>query len=485
MGGLSTMQAVTIMGSVVLGSESLVGAANVRWGLFLRNVYDETPKFLSDMEAEARRAAPRGEDGDGAAAANALAQLPPEERAAAIQDMVHRLARDVVNGADLPADAPLLESGMDSLSGVEFKNRLQAEFGGIRIPNSAVFDYPTVTSLAGYVGTHFERVPQTSVEAIGDVAGPVSNGHIAEPAADSFPDLLEALNSRTVGTPVFLIPGAGMQASGFRALASLLPVPAYGASWPRGARPREDWPSSLEALAELLLAEVRKIQTKGPYFFAGHSFGATVSLAMAQAAEHAGATVAAVVLLDPRSLVPVAPRLGAQFVAATLADTLGLLSQSATSEGAGYAELLASLATKDEAEHRTHLQQALGEAAFKMVEHVHDTSRWYAGLLAGASEGSRESCVLSARTTAIVAEESWKQTPEREETTAETKARRFQAEVFQDDVVVSSILATMCHEENAPYVCRISGSHFALLHEPQVVATALQLCRAVADAGAL
>lgn len=32
-----------------------------------------------------------------------------------------------------------------SPSGVEFRNRLQTEFDGVNLPNSMVFDYPTVT----------------------------------------------------------------------------------------------------------------------------------------------------------------------------------------------------------------------------------------------------------------------------------------------------------------------------------------------------
>jgi len=31
-------------------------------------------------------------------------------------------------------------------AGVEFRNRLQTEFDGVNLPNSMVFDYPTVTA---------------------------------------------------------------------------------------------------------------------------------------------------------------------------------------------------------------------------------------------------------------------------------------------------------------------------------------------------
>ncbi len=43
----------------------------------------------------------------------------------------------------------------------------------------------------------------------------------------------------------------------------------------------------------------------GPYFFAGHSFGAALCVEMAQIAESNGLEMAMVALLDPRSLPPI------------------------------------------------------------------------------------------------------------------------------------------------------------------------------------
>ena len=37
-------------------------------------------------------------------------------------------------------------------AGVEFRNRLQTEFDGVNLPNSMVFDYPTVTDAWRVIG---------------------------------------------------------------------------------------------------------------------------------------------------------------------------------------------------------------------------------------------------------------------------------------------------------------------------------------------
>ena len=41
---------------------------------------------------------------------------------------------------------PLSKLSSYPTAGVEFRNRLQTEFDGVNLPNSMVFDYPTVTA---------------------------------------------------------------------------------------------------------------------------------------------------------------------------------------------------------------------------------------------------------------------------------------------------------------------------------------------------
>ncbi len=115
----------------------------------------------------------------------ALASLPaPQRRARLVASLREELARvlDVEDAARIPTDCGFFELGLDSLTSVELRNRLQARLG-CPVQAAATFDYPTVGALADHLLADMpaSEQPGASWPAGGTaVAEPVGN----EPARD-------------------------------------------------------------------------------------------------------------------------------------------------------------------------------------------------------------------------------------------------------------------------------------------------------------
>ncbi|MBL3670680.1 hypothetical protein JL475_32880, partial [Streptomyces sp. M2CJ-2] len=86
-----------------------------------------------------------------------LAELPAAERQARTVDLVRGMAASVLGHAEATAIDPargFLESGFDSLSAIEFRNRLDKHTGR-RLPATLIFDYPSPHDLAHHLLTQF------------------------------------------------------------------------------------------------------------------------------------------------------------------------------------------------------------------------------------------------------------------------------------------------------------------------------------------
>ena len=96
--------------------------------------------------------------------AGAAAPAPPRvSTAAAVAAAAAEIAELVAAllGSEVAPTQPLMDAGLDSLAAVELRNELGARFH-IDPPATVVFDYPTISALAGFVVAHS---PSTAADA--------------------------------------------------------------------------------------------------------------------------------------------------------------------------------------------------------------------------------------------------------------------------------------------------------------------------------
>ena len=85
-----------------------------------------------------------------AAAREPTRQALAGQHLAIVTAQVEAAVAHVLGGASVAADTPLMAAGLDSLGAVELRKELSSVFA-VELPATAVFDYPTVAALAGWL----------------------------------------------------------------------------------------------------------------------------------------------------------------------------------------------------------------------------------------------------------------------------------------------------------------------------------------------
>ena len=81
-------------------------------------------------------------------------RAPSADQEQALRSQVYETVAGII-GQELGMDVPLMDAGLDSLGAVELRNSL-AQVVGLDVPGTLVFDYPSVSALAGYLGSQVQ-----------------------------------------------------------------------------------------------------------------------------------------------------------------------------------------------------------------------------------------------------------------------------------------------------------------------------------------
>jgi polyketide synthase 7 len=325
----------------------------------------------------AARPADRDERTEPAALAARLAVLAEREAVAVLRDLVRTKAAAVLGhpGPEaIPAERRFLESGFDSLTAIDLRNRLNAGTG-LRLPAGVIFAKRTPAELARHL--HEELLASGLLADGARGAGRATGGGglavlLRQACADGRGgEFLEVL-TRAAGfrpvigdddrldgilpRPVILADDGGLPAliclPSVLATAGAQQFARLAASFqgsrrvvavePPGFGEGERLPATMDVAVTILAATVRDYIGAAPFVLAGYSSGGLLAHALARRLESTGVFPQAVVLLDayrPDHLTAIPPGL-LEAMIATADEHLPLTDTRLTAMG-GYLAMLA------------------------------------------------------------------------------------------------------------------------------------------------
>ncbi|ETW26403.1 hypothetical protein MGAST_24465 [Mycobacterium gastri 'Wayne'] len=147
---LDPTAALNALGEVVAHGIGQAVAIKANWQRVAKLLGTARPPILDSVLPMAGAVAP----GD-SALLRQLQDVPEAQRGGFVTEHLQREVQQILGLAQPPpATSRFLELGMDSLMAVELRNRLLGQFGGVfTIDATAVFDYPTIGTLAEYLAT--------------------------------------------------------------------------------------------------------------------------------------------------------------------------------------------------------------------------------------------------------------------------------------------------------------------------------------------
>jgi acyl transferase domain-containing protein/thioesterase domain-containing protein/aryl carrier-like protein len=257
-----------------------------------------------------------------------LATLPEAERPDAVLTFIRDQIAEVLghgSGAEVDPQTPLLELGFDSLTALQYRNRLIAATG-LRLTPSVALDHPTPEALAAYVYEVIQSDAPAEPEAEAGEGAVLTTLLRGAHARGRTPEFIEALYRMSGFRPVFesleeaaIEPYALRLADGpaperIVCVPSAAPISGpheyaklarhfrdersvTALRWP-GFSGMEPLPANAGLALDLQLAALEHAAADSPVVLVGHSTGGVFAYALAQRLEQQGRPAAAVVLID-------------------------------------------------------------------------------------------------------------------------------------------------------------------------------------------
>jgi NADP-dependent 3-hydroxy acid dehydrogenase YdfG len=155
---LSPVEGMQALGLLMREGSVQASASPIDWATLSGQLGTRVPPLLSDLVAEEKGRGERGAS-QAAEARVDLTKVPARERRGQLVSLVQREVAKVLGltGAaaqSIPTGQPFTSLGMDSLTSVELRNRLQNLIGR-PVAATAVFEWPSIVEMAGHLDTLF------------------------------------------------------------------------------------------------------------------------------------------------------------------------------------------------------------------------------------------------------------------------------------------------------------------------------------------
>ncbi|ACB52426.1 polyketide synthase [Crocosphaera subtropica ATCC 51142] len=176
-GAIAPSQGIASLEQLMKDSMTQVGVVPINWNKFLQ--FNPNIPFFANFKPKKAKLAENKN--------NFLQQLqtiPPEDKRDSLKDYIRSEVAQVLgfNPSDINMETGFFDLGMDSLTSMEFKNRLQNSFG-CTLPSTLAFDYPTGEALVNYLATEVLKITQ-------DTDPPPEEDNTEDLSQDDIADLL-------------------------------------------------------------------------------------------------------------------------------------------------------------------------------------------------------------------------------------------------------------------------------------------------------